>query len=327
MPNTKIDNPLVTIIINCYNRSHYIERTIESVLAQNYKPVEIIVMDDGSTDGTYKVVSKYKKKLNLYRQENQGIAIARTNAAKLAKGELIAFQDDDDLMHPDRVVNLYKAMCKFPDAVMATGDYAVIDSDGSLTGQRWLPGALDETDEPKYYKDGREAIFYQNVTSVLHTALFRKCDGERVYWFDRTFKYACSDTDFLVRLCTARGIVYLRDIVTYYRRGHEAIWSNQLRANYSRLQLFVKHYVELGEKDSSLKKHLQVRIYNSMRLINKYKNKDQKSINKDLLKYHKKAYKLLGVKRRLMYACYLFLISPVDKFKVSVRRKLKPTIV
>lgn len=306
-------NPLVTIIVNCYNRAHYIEKTLESVFVQNYKPVEIIVMDDGSTDGTAELMEKYSSRLNYYWQENQGIAVARTNAAQLARGEFIAFQDDDDLMHPDRIVKLYQALSDHSAAVLATADYAVIDAEGNLTGQRHMPAEHSESMGLKYFEDGLSAVFWPHIPSVLHTALFRKVDGDRVGWFDHSFKYACSDTDFLARVCASRGIVYVKEIVTLYRRGHEAIWSDELRANYSRLQLWVKHYKDLRKNDFALKKRLQYRMCNSLMLIDRHKSEGYEFSDSDLKKYYNRAIKLIGIKKRAHYQWNLNIKLPARK--------------
>ena len=119
-------NPLVSIIICCYNRAHLLPQTMASVFAQAYKPVEIVVVDDGSTDNTQEVMASYGNKIRYKRQENQGIASARTTGCRLARGELIAFQDDDDPMRPDRIGVLYEALRQETSAVMAVGDLAII---------------------------------------------------------------------------------------------------------------------------------------------------------------------------------------------------------
>lgn len=92
-------------------------------------------------------MKSYGDRIRYFWQENQGIAATRTAACRLARGEFIAFQDDDDLMPPDRIVHLYKGLRKYPSAVFATGDYAIIDAEGNLTGKRWLPGSLEDREK------------------------------------------------------------------------------------------------------------------------------------------------------------------------------------
>ena len=133
------ENPLVSIVLCCHNRRDYLRTTLESVLAQNYAPIELIVMDDGSTDGSDQVVREVAPNARYFYQESQGIAVARSNASALAKGDFIAYQDDDDLMPPGRISTLMELLHDHPEAVLATGDYELIDAESELVGHRWLP--------------------------------------------------------------------------------------------------------------------------------------------------------------------------------------------
>jgi glycosyltransferase involved in cell wall biosynthesis len=155
---TNTDKPLISILVCCYNRAQILPETMESVFAQEYHPVEIIVLDDGSTDDTAELMESYGDKIRYFKQENQGIAVTRTNACRLAKGEYIAFQDDDDIMPPDRIDTLYKALSRYPDAVFAVGDWAEIDGDGKLTGRRFLPENSTGTDDPVLINNGYETV-------------------------------------------------------------------------------------------------------------------------------------------------------------------------
>jgi len=93
--------PKVSVIIPTYSYSKYIEKAINSVLAQTYRDFEIIVVDDGSTDNTRKIIeTKYKDKVRYFYQENKGASAARNKGIKESKGEYLAFLDQDDLFHP-----------------------------------------------------------------------------------------------------------------------------------------------------------------------------------------------------------------------------------
>ena len=94
----------ISVIIPCYNQEKYIADCLESVLAQTFEDYEAIVVDDGSTDNSIKIVEEYQKKSNkirLIRQENQGVVTARNNAIKQAKGKYIYPLDADDIAHRD----------------------------------------------------------------------------------------------------------------------------------------------------------------------------------------------------------------------------------
>lgn len=104
--------PLVSVIIPAYNGDRFISEAIESVLQQTYQHFEIIVVDDGSTDRTSIVLQPYFDRIHYRQQQNQGVAVARNRGLELAKGELIAFLDQDDTFLPDKLslqVNCFEA--------------------------------------------------------------------------------------------------------------------------------------------------------------------------------------------------------------------------
>ena len=93
----------VSIVIPCYNTAQYIIETLESVSKQTYKNIEIIAVDDGSTDDTFDIIEKYKKcdnRLKVYRVSNGGASAARMIGANEAKGQYLLFLDSDDLIDP-----------------------------------------------------------------------------------------------------------------------------------------------------------------------------------------------------------------------------------
>jgi len=96
--------PLVSVIIPVYNGDRYLTEAIESVLAQDYSPIEIIVVDDGSTDNTALVAQQYASDVRYVHQANQGTSVARNHGVGLAKGDLIAFLGADDVWMDDKLV-------------------------------------------------------------------------------------------------------------------------------------------------------------------------------------------------------------------------------
>jgi len=92
-------SPLISVVIANYNYGRYLAETIESVLAQTYPHVEVIFIDDGSTDDSLEIAQRYP--ITVLAQQNQGVSTARNNAAQYARGEYILFLDSDDLLYPD----------------------------------------------------------------------------------------------------------------------------------------------------------------------------------------------------------------------------------
>jgi glycosyltransferase involved in cell wall biosynthesis len=117
------ESPAISVIVPVYNKSSYICRTLESVCAQSFKNFEIVVVDDGSTDGSDQIISEFRDpRMRSVRQENRGQSVATNAAIRLAKGELLAFLDGDDEWHPDHLADLMELRGKYPDAgILATG--------------------------------------------------------------------------------------------------------------------------------------------------------------------------------------------------------------
>ncbi len=96
--------PRVSVVLPVYDRENYVGEAIESVLAQTLPPDELIVVDDGSTDGSLAVVERFARpSMQVIRQENAGIGAARNRGLRAATGDLIAFIDSDDLWEPDKL--------------------------------------------------------------------------------------------------------------------------------------------------------------------------------------------------------------------------------
>ncbi len=97
-------NPLVSILIPCYNSASWIAETLESALAQTYSKTEIIIVDDGSTDATFEIAKQYaRSNLKVIHQENKGQCAAENRAIREAQGNFIQYLDADDLLAPDKI--------------------------------------------------------------------------------------------------------------------------------------------------------------------------------------------------------------------------------
>ena len=102
--------PLITIGVSAYNRKDFLALSLDSLLAQTYPRCQIIVIDDGSTDGTKELMLEKYPSIQYVYQKNAGDAAAKNHAARLAQGEYIVFNDSDDLFFPDTVERLYHAL-------------------------------------------------------------------------------------------------------------------------------------------------------------------------------------------------------------------------
>lgn len=110
----------ISCIIPVYNGERFIEESLESVLAQTYQPAEILVIDDGSTDGTRDILETYADRIEVIHQENAGPAAARSRGFKASKFDLIAFQDCDDLWVPEKLALQLERLEANPEAQLCT---------------------------------------------------------------------------------------------------------------------------------------------------------------------------------------------------------------
>lgn len=122
---------LVSVVIPCFNGAEYIGEAIESVLAQTYPAIELIIIDDGSTDATPAVLSRYTDRAVIVRQPNRGLSATRNAAIRLARGEYLAFLDHDDRFLPDKIAAQADLLDARPDVSIVYTGWRLIDSTGA----------------------------------------------------------------------------------------------------------------------------------------------------------------------------------------------------
>lgn len=122
--------PLVTIVTPAFNQAEYLAQTIESVLAQDYPNLEYIVLDDGSSDNTPAILSRYDGRFFHQRHENVGQARTLNKGWSMARGSLIGYLSSDDVLHPQAISCLVQALTNHANAVVAYCDFALIDAPG-----------------------------------------------------------------------------------------------------------------------------------------------------------------------------------------------------
>src|SRR5438477_4156439 len=117
------DVPVVSIIIPCYNQAHFLRNAIESARHQSYPHIEVVVVDDGSTDNTERIAREYSGVLCV-RQKNTGLAGARNTGIRSSIGEFMVFLDADDMLLPNAVADGLNALQGCPEAAYTFGRYA-----------------------------------------------------------------------------------------------------------------------------------------------------------------------------------------------------------
>lgn len=129
-------NPTVSICIPTYNRKDYLRETLQSVFSQTYKDYEVVVLDDGSTDGTKEMISDAAYDVRYYWVDHMGQQPARNKLIQLANGQYITFVDSDDLLFPDSVENLMGVIDSCGPDIVAYGSYIGIDENGKYVPRK-----------------------------------------------------------------------------------------------------------------------------------------------------------------------------------------------
>jgi glycosyltransferase involved in cell wall biosynthesis len=195
--------PLVSVIIPVFNGERFLREAVQSVLDQQYSPVEIIIVDDGSTDGTATVAGSFPETVRYLHQTNQGPAAARNRGIEQAQGSLLAFADADDLWPAGKLA------LQLP--------YLINDPATEIVMGRIQQVLLSRTaDGPTRAEEFADPAFSVNLGS----AIIRKSVFERVGLFDETMRYS-EDVDWFMRAREAGAAIVTIDAITLFYRQHE----------------------------------------------------------------------------------------------------------
>jgi glycosyltransferase involved in cell wall biosynthesis len=211
-----MNNPRVSVIIPCYNSENYIKKTIDSVLIQTYKNIEIIVVNDGSTDSSLAVLKTYGKSIKIIEHDsclNKGQSASLNLGIVSSNSEYVAFLDSDDVFLPHKIEIQVAFMEKFKNiGLVYTNGYAI-----------------DENDNNLYKIYNKKHIEYNNPNCVLldfyffpSCILLRRNVLEKAGFFDEKLR-AAQDHDLALRICEITSIAYLDEILFCYRRHKNSI--------------------------------------------------------------------------------------------------------
>jgi glycosyltransferase involved in cell wall biosynthesis len=204
-------NRLVSIIIPCCNQAHFLAEAIESALRQTYRHFEVIVVDDGSTDGTAEVARRYPT-VRYVRQDNQGQGAARNTGLRRSKGSHIVFLDADDRLLPNAVRAGLDCWEAHPQSAFVLGRYRDISHDGSPL--RESPHRLPQED---YYL----ALLAHNCTRMIASKLYQRAVLESLGGFS-TSVGGVEDWELDLRITRHFPIQWHSEVVAEYRRHHDS---------------------------------------------------------------------------------------------------------
>ena len=200
----------ISVVIPTFNRISLVARAIDSVLKQSLNPYEIIVVDDGSDDGTSEMINNKYKSIKLIQQQNNGVSAARNNGIKHAKGDWIGLLDSDDEWTEKKLENQANRLIKTP------------EYDFCHTNEIWIRNGVRVNQRKKHEKYG--GYIFDKCLDICRispsSVLFRKNILDHIGWFDSQLP-VCEDYDLWLRITSEYRILFIDEPLIIKYGGHD----------------------------------------------------------------------------------------------------------
>jgi hypothetical protein len=210
----------VSVIITAYNHEAFIAEAVQSVLNQSYADYEVIVVDDGSVDGTLEQISRFGETIQLFRQPNQGVAAARNTGIQHARGELLAFLDGDDVWERDKLECQVAAAAAHPASGLIAVDGVQFSGRGVLQESllaRWLGGLLSGGNSVtlRCY----EQLLRENLIATTSQVMVPRHVFDAIGLSDTALPVS-SDRDLYIRIAAHYEMTFVGQRLTRWRYLH-----------------------------------------------------------------------------------------------------------
>jgi glycosyltransferase involved in cell wall biosynthesis len=233
--------PLISVIMPCFNAEKHVLASIASVFDQTYPNLELIVVNDGSTDNSLKFLQGIDDdRLYILNQNNAGVCHARNQGIQLANGELIAFLDADDTWHTECLNRLYQSLLNNKSAVLAYCGWQNVGLSGGQ-GEPYVP--------PDYETLDKLALLFENCCWPIHACLTRKQAIFEANFFDERL---VTSEDFLLwlKIGSRHPIVRVPEVLAFYHfhDGHQATQNKEKTAlnHWQAQQLFLDNNPDIA---------------------------------------------------------------------------------
>jgi glycosyltransferase involved in cell wall biosynthesis len=225
----------ISVVVPTFNRAYCLERCLDSILSQTFLPLEVIVVNDGSTDETTGLLEKYGNKIRSFKIPNSGVSAARNHAIKQAKGEWIALLDSDDEWLPSRLEKQVDLLKHFPNLKLIHGE------------EIWIRNGKRVNQKKIHKKEG--GYIYQKCLPLCcispSASLIKKEVLEELGGFDEDFP-VCEDYDLWLKITAKYEVGYVPDPIINKYGGHE----DQLSRKFFAMDLFrVRAMVRMLKQD------------------------------------------------------------------------------
>ncbi|MEO8037084.1 MAG: glycosyltransferase family A protein, partial [Acidobacteriota bacterium] len=242
-------NDLVTVVVPVYNRPSLLRRAVASAIAQTYRPIEILIIDDGSTDETPFAIAELQSKhpeVRSFRQENSGPGAAREAGRVRALGTFLQYLDSDDILLPRKLELQMRALSADPEAGLAYGRTRYRDASGGEVLCTWKPLLEGETEILPHFLRGR---LWETVTPLYRTSAVAAAGPWTSRRLEEDWEYDCRVGALGTRLTfvpevlaehrddasdrLSRGEVFDQGRLSHRAAAHESIYLSARRAGIS----------------------------------------------------------------------------------------------
>jgi glycosyltransferase involved in cell wall biosynthesis len=250
-PQDRFPWPLISVLLPVYNHADMLYKAARSVLDSTYPRLELIILDDGSSDAIEPVLEDLLEdpRVRVYRQPNQKLPRALTHAHAFTRGEFITWTSADNLMTPQALDTLTDALLAHPEAVLAYADVSLIDEAGlPMVDCSYRPGNIDPylPDALRLYQDDRP-LGYEPDNYINACFLYRRAAAQVLEGHYADDLRGLEDYDFWLRLQKCGRLYHVRNTTPlYYYRVHQRSMSydlvkNEQQAHYARLNQFIEY--------------------------------------------------------------------------------------
>lgn len=293
-----------SVIIPLYNKEHFIENTIKSVLDQTFQDFEVLVINDGSTDKSEQKLLQFKdSRIRYFSKENEGVSIARNFGIEKAQSEYLTFLDADDYWYPDFLQVMYERTKQFTEQKVFSGAIEIETALKTFPAQYSI-SKTKEFELVNYFKASLKETVICTSCAVFHTSIF-----EEIGVFDPKIKSG-QDTDLWVRIGLVYPVLFSWKILARYVYDDKSLSKND---DFLQAKMDFSKFIELEKSNPDLKHFLDL---NRFSLAVKCKIKGNQTLFNQY--YNGIDLKRIGSKKRFLLA----LPPALLRFLIAIKLKM-----
>ncbi len=311
---------MISVVIPLFNKERNIGSTLESVLNQTYSDFEVVIVDDGSTDGSAEVVRGYMTRYNCIRlveQANSGVSAARNRGIKEAFGDYVALIDGDDIWDKGCLAELVSMSVDFPDAALLGVNYADVIEGKIVPYIQGLPdGFRDYIDD--YFGTSHGDLFCASSVILKREAAIA------VGMFDERIRYA-EDLDFWYRLILNYPVAFYNKVYAYYNKDADNRAEKNINAHFEitqRWECYIEKFVPYFGENKAFARFLSTRVAANLLYGHYYfgNRHDRESTNR-IVRYL--SYTNMSIKYRLIFQTPRFFGWIVYQLSLMKKKMIK----